>query len=165
MSFLIQKAIPSDVPSLVALEHLVFKQSDWPLNKRSFGYHVRGGKNLMLTAKETTPTGSILGYVLVLQHRRSARIYSLATCPEHRGLGIGKALAQEAIHRVLERGILNLSLELRESNTPALQLYRSLGFTVSGIRPGFYRQEEDAITMTLRNPSDHSGESSLNDRL
>ena len=45
-------------------------------------------------------------------------------------------------------GIVYVSLEVRESNTPAIALYSKFGYTVAGKRKGFYRApSEDALVM------------------
>ena len=42
------------------------------------------------------------------------------------------------------------TLEVRRSNTPAIELYRSLGYRQVGVRPNYYADEgEDAIVMDL----------------
>jgi ribosomal-protein-alanine N-acetyltransferase len=39
---------------------------------------------------------------------------------------------------------------VRRSNRPALRLYRGLGFTAMGVRPGYYGDNgEDAVEMVL----------------
>jgi [ribosomal protein S18]-alanine N-acetyltransferase len=41
-------------------------------------------------------------------------------------------------------------LEVRRGNVAALELYRKLGFVVVGVRPHYYRDnQEDALLMTL----------------
>ena len=65
-----------------------------------------------------------------------------------RGRGVAQrlhALPKRAFER--ERIVL---LEVRRSNRPALRLYRGLGFTTMGVRPGYYGDNgEDAIEMVL----------------
>ena len=46
-----------------------------------------------------------------------------------RGTGLGRALVEAAIERARSRGCLRIELDVDEANTPALALYRSLGFT------------------------------------
>jgi len=41
-----------------------------------------------------------------------------------------------------------VTLEVRERNTPAIALYRGLGFSVAGRRPRYYGDGEDALIMT-----------------
>jgi ribosomal-protein-alanine N-acetyltransferase len=44
-----------------------------------------------------------------------------------------------------ERGVETVYLEVRESNEPALELYRRFGFSQIGLRRGYYdRPREDA---------------------
>jgi ribosomal-protein-alanine N-acetyltransferase len=43
-----------------------------------------------------------------------------------------------------------LFLEVRRSNTPAIRLYRSLGFYALGVRKKYYPDGEDAIEMAAR---------------
>lgn len=47
---------------------------------------------------------------------------------EARGSGLGRALVETAIARARERGCARIELDVDEANTPALSLYRSLGF-------------------------------------
>lgn len=47
---------------------------------------------------------------------------------EARGTGLGRALVEAAIERARERGCVRIELDVDEANTPALTLYRSLGF-------------------------------------
>jgi ribosomal-protein-alanine acetyltransferase len=90
----------------------------------------------------------LVGYILVLLHKRSARIYSLAVNPENQMRGIGRELIQESMKRIQEKGIMIIFLELRKDNSAALRLYESLGFIASGFRPNYYQCEGDAIVMT-----------------
>jgi GNAT superfamily N-acetyltransferase len=45
-----------------------------------------------------------------------------------RGSGLGRALVEAAIERARERGCARIELDADEANTPAMTLYRSLGF-------------------------------------
>lgn len=55
------------------------------------------------------------------------------------------------MRRAKLRGVENFTLEVRESNLPAVRLYESLGFTVEGIRKNFYRDPaENALIMWKR---------------
>jgi ribosomal-protein-alanine N-acetyltransferase len=57
------------------------------------------------------------------------------------------------IRRCPEHGVSVIHLEVRESGAPARHLYEKTGFTVDGIRKGYYTMPtEDAVLMTLRLP-------------
>ena len=63
----------------------------------------------------------------------------------YRRLGIGQKLL-EYMFKDLEGKVEMYSLEVRESNTAAINLYEKLGFKLVGKRPGFYEEPvEDAL--------------------
>ncbi len=49
-----------------------------------------------------------------------------------------------------ERDVVEVELEVRESNDPAVSLYRDLGFAVGGVKPDYYGDGEDAYLMQKR---------------
>ena len=52
----------------------------------------------------------------------------MMTRPEYKGCGMGRFVLQTAINRLLDMGHSTLSLIVTDGNTPAQQLYHSLGF-------------------------------------
>jgi GNAT superfamily N-acetyltransferase len=54
----------------------------------------------------------------------------LALAVEYRGQGVGRALMEQQIVEARSRKLARLQLEVLTNNTPALQLYQSLGFTI-----------------------------------
>jgi len=71
-------------------------------------------------------------------------ILFLAVDPAHRRQGIARALLQNQI----ESQSGDWFLEVRASNTPAISLYESVGFTAVGTRPDYYSEPpETAIVM------------------
>lgn len=87
----------------------------------------------------------VAGYMGVQIFSGEGYVTNVATLPKYRRQGVAKAL----ISKVLENDMDFLTLEVRESNAPAINLYSSLGFVEVGKRPRFYREPtEDAILMT-----------------
>lgn len=146
-NLVIHKAVNSDVRDLVKLESASFVSSDGLLTERAFRYHIKRG-NLCLIAREEI-SGEIAGYVLVLPHRKSARVYSLATSARHQGKGVARSLLHKAMEEVRQRNIPLLKLEVRRENTPAIALYQLLGFHIQRIRQNYYGTNEDAICMQI----------------
>jgi [ribosomal protein S18]-alanine N-acetyltransferase len=71
-------------------------------------------------------------------------ILNLAVAPEFRRRGIARHL----IHSVLSAGAETVYLEVRESNAPARNLYKSMGFQEVAVRREYYQAPpEGAIVL------------------
>lgn len=92
----------------------------------------------------------VSGYIGVQEICGEAYITNVAVLPEYRRAGIGRALVEAAAKGAKERNCSFITLEVRESNLPAISLYESLGFEPVGKRKNFYSNPaEDAILYTL----------------
>ncbi|MBR2849718.1 MAG: ribosomal protein S18-alanine N-acetyltransferase [Clostridia bacterium] len=108
---------------------------------------------LMLTEQASAlvalEDGRVLGYVGMMCVLDEGQIINVAVHPDARRRGVGRSLMQAAEAYAKERGIVFLSLEVRESNIAARSLYSSLGWVEQGIRKGFYSHPvENACVMT-----------------
>ncbi|MBR2613618.1 MAG: ribosomal protein S18-alanine N-acetyltransferase [Clostridia bacterium] len=108
---------------------------------------------LMLTEQANAlvalENGRVLGYVGMMCVLDEGQIINVAVHPDARRRGVGRSLMQAAEAYAKERGIVFLSLEVRESNIAARSLYSSLGWVEQGIRKGFYSHPvENACVMT-----------------
>lgn len=93
---------------------------------------------------------AVLGYIGIQYGPDGGDIMSIATAPEARGRGVGKALISAAVSVLKEKELNYLTLEVRPSNAPALGLYTAMGFSQVGRRKNYYRKPtEDAILLTL----------------
>jgi len=81
---------------------------------------------------------SALGFVMVRSAADEAEILSIAVDPVHRRRGVGKHLVQAAIRRLQADRVASLFLEVAETNTGAVTLYKKLGFKQVGIRENYY---------------------------
>ncbi len=78
-----------------------------------------------------------------------AHISTIAVHPQWRRRGLGSMLLLALAEVALLRGAERLTLEVRESNTPAQNLYRQYAFAVVGRRYRYYHDNnEDALIMT-----------------
>jgi [ribosomal protein S18]-alanine N-acetyltransferase len=80
---------------------------------------------------------------------KKGHVVSVAVLEQHRGKGIGKALMLEGINGVLSRKSDEIYLEVRVSNTQAIQMYQRLGFQIKSRLRSYYRDGEDAYLMAL----------------
>ncbi len=77
-------------------------------------------------------------------------IDKVAVHPDFRRQGIAQALVQSLCDYAIEQNGEFITLEVRQSNAPAIALYKKLGFEPVGVRPDFYSgPKEDALLMTI----------------
>lgn len=89
--------------------------------------------------------GKVAGYMGLQIFSGEGYVTNVAVLPQYRGQGIAKAL----ISKQFENEMDFITLEVRESNTPAISLYEKTGFEKIGIRPNFYSNPtENAVIMT-----------------
>ena len=87
----------------------------------------------------------VVGYMGLQLFSGEGYVTNVAVLPEYRRQGIAKML----IEKQLQNEMSFITLEVRESNLPAIKLYESCGFENVGIRPKFYSNPtENAIIMT-----------------
>ena len=101
----------------------------------------------------------ILGYIMARISGDEGEILDLAVRPEDRRRGIGRRLLAAVREALRNDGVRELYLEVRQSNRPAIELYRAQGFRPVGMRPGYYRNPpEDALVLrALIGPCGDSG--------
>lgn len=93
----------------------------------------------------------IVGYVGLQTVLDEGYITNIAVSSAHRRKGIGKSLLNTLDKLAEELSLSFISLEVRESNLSAIELYTGAGYLSDGIRPNFYENpRENAIIMTKR---------------
>lgn len=96
-----------------------------------------------------TVGGVVRGYVMAWRVADQLHILNIATDPEARREGLGTRLLREAARQGKEDGLLEITLEVRRSNTGARGFYEKHGFVESGVRRKYYSDNgEDAVIMT-----------------
>ena len=92
--------------------------------------------------------GVVVAYCAVWVIFDELHINNLAVLPAWRRRGVARALLVEVLAAARREGATRATLEVRASNTPALELYGGFGFEQRGCRPRYYTNpEEDALVL------------------
>ena len=93
--------------------------------------------------------GRVLGYVGLMYVLDEGYISNVAVHPDARRQGIGDTLIDALAAKAAELELAFLTLEVRESNAPAIALYAKHGFHPVGKRKNYYdAPKEDAVLIT-----------------
>ena len=91
----------------------------------------------------------VAGYIGIIDICGECNITNVAVGEKFRNKGVASALIKKAIDDAIERNSDFITLEVRKSNIPALNLYTKHGFENVGERRNFYTHPtEDAVLMT-----------------
>ena len=144
----VRDIVESDLVSIVSIERQVFSM---PWSPGAFLYEIRKNPHANLLAAEAHVESGwkLVGYIVYWLISGEAQIGNVAVAPAFQRQGIGRKLLEATLERMTAQGVLSATLDVRESNRAARELYRSFDFVDVGRRPGYYsRPKEDAILMT-----------------
>ncbi len=141
-SITIRRMAESDLEVVSSIERDVFTD---PWSLIAFKTDLNNDMALPMVAEFEN---KIVGYSNIYIVAGKAQIGNFAVAPGFRNRGVGRMLMNEIVDRVEEKKCHSIFLEVRESNTPALELYKSYGFHTSGRRKDYYsKPAESAIIM------------------
>ena len=140
MNWNIRAMTAADVPQVAAMERACFSDP-WP--EQVIANELENELSLWLVAKDGD---TVLGYVGSQSVLDEADMMNLAVRETVRRQGIARLLVLSLCRQLrAEKGVMSLTLEVRDSNEPAIRLYSSLGFLQVGRRPNYYfHPKEDA---------------------
>lgn len=89
------------------------------------------------------------GYLFAVSLYEEFHVNKIATDPRVRHRGHGRELLEDALSRARAIGAGAVTLEVRLSNLPAREFYRSYGFREAYRRRAYYQDGEDAFALVL----------------
>ncbi len=132
---------PADLALLAALESRSFGVHAW--HERALVGELDAGVVVVLEE-----SGRALGYGIGRLILDEVELLRIATLPEVRGQGHGRALLEAFHQRAMARGAMRSLLEVRASNRAAIALYRAAGYQKDGMRRGYYADGEHALLLS-----------------
>jgi ribosomal-protein-alanine acetyltransferase len=91
----------------------------------------------------------VIGYCGMMFANDFADITTIAVDTSHRGQGVGAALLKLMLKTAIERGAARMLLEVRTTNTNAIDFYKHFGFDIIAERPNYYGPDLNAFVMEL----------------
>ena len=139
---IIRGMLPKDIDQVVAIEKICFSL---PWSKESLEKELINELAYYQCAEDK---GKIIGYMGMWRIINECHITNIAVLPEYRNKGIASMLINKMIEICKCSEIDRMTLEVRKSNIPAINLYKKFGFVEVGIRPNYYvKPVEDALIM------------------
>jgi ribosomal-protein-alanine N-acetyltransferase len=93
----------------------------------------------------------LVGYICFWVIEGEAHLLNIAVKSDYRRMGLGKHLMRFLIDFCRTEKVERLTLDVRPSNSSAIEMYRKMGFRKEGLRPRYYADNgEDALIMGLK---------------
>lgn len=142
MTFEFDTARATDIDALVAIDA---NGQGW--TRKSFEDELDRIEPTIHVLREES---ELVAFAVIRRSREDLDVVSVTVDPTRRRRGAARDLLRNILEKAREHGAQNAYLEVRESNEPARNLYRSLGFSESQKRKAFYENPvEDAVLMAL----------------
>jgi ribosomal-protein-alanine N-acetyltransferase len=139
----------ADVRAVTRIEALSFSTS-WPAS--AFASELNDNKLAYYFVGRVGPSREIVAYGGIWVILEDAHVTTIAVLPDWRGRRYGEELLVRLIREAMDRGASYISLEARESNVVAQNLYRKYGFSIISTRRGYYSDNgENAVVMWAGN--------------
>lgn len=132
----------SDLDKVMEIENLCFV-APWKLEDIKRELEGNQFANLLVA----TINGEVVGYVDYWITFESATICQIAVHPNFQRNAIGSKLLEEVIKDCYAKKVLNITLEVRESNFKGISFYTKHGFNQVLVKPNYYSNGENAIYM------------------
>lgn len=144
MELSIEKCTKKDAPCVAKIEKECFST---PFKEEDIISYLKSPIWHFLVAK---CEGEVVGYVSFTIIIDECQIVNVATSQGYRKMGVGSALLKAMLDYVKDNGCKSAYLEVRESNLPAISLYKKYGFEIVGVSKNHYSQPtENALLMNL----------------
>lgn len=134
----------ADIDQVAAIESLV---QSFPWTIGNFRDALQAGYAGWVACQN----GQMQGFALMMFAPDVAHLLLIAVRPDAQRTGVGHGLLRHCEGQALARGMPALILEVRPSNTQALNFYRNRGFEQIGLRKDYYpkarNEREDALVM------------------
>lgn len=140
---IVRKFVPKDLKRVYEIENMSFDQS-YGINMFQQLYEM--GIGFLVAEKD----GYVIGYVMFwIKYENQGHIISIAVDKNYRRLGAGTELLIKAISILSLLRIDAIYLEVKDTNTAAINFYKKFNFIEDRLVPGYYENGDGAVIMYL----------------
>ena len=134
---MIRKANHGDLEAIMAVENACFA---FPWSRNDFEYEFK--ENPYSRIWVLVEDDQLIGYYDMWVIFEQCELANIAVLPAYQQHGYGRQLMAHMEQQALNNGCEVIALEVRESNSRAINLYNDCGFTIINTRPGYYKTAE-----------------------
>lgn len=146
----IRRMTEADLERVMEIERGLPGAPHWPRSAYLTALDPQAAPLRIALVVEESVDGVLAGFAVASLVLPQAELETIAVAPEFQRRGLARKLFSSLVAELRGAGALEVILEVRASNYPAIGLYRSLGFADSGRRKRYYADPvEDAVLMRL----------------
>ena len=141
----IRPMLETDLDAVIAIEEASYT---FPWTRGIFYDCLHVGYNCCVYEEN----GHVLAYGVMSTGGGEAHILTVVVQEDARGRQLGRQVMRHLLNMASKHKVEMVLLEVRPSNTVAINLYQNLGFNEVGVRKGYYpdaKGREDALIMGL----------------
>ena len=139
-----------DIDPVLSIEQASFKH---PWNRMSYLNELSNkySHNFILKLENSFETYQIIAYLSFRLITDEIHILKIAVNPEKRRKGIAFKLLNHCLGALGEQNIKSATLEVRQSNTPGIGLYKKNGFAIEAQIPNYYSDTHEDVILMRKN--------------
>lgn len=133
-----------DIDAILPLENELYHK---PWLKKDYEYELKDNPFAIYLKMIDKDSNEIMGYIGFWIKFEQAEITKVSIAKKYQGHKLSKLLMADAERRMRLAECENSTLEVRVSNTVAINLYKSFGYEIVATRKRYYENGEDAYLM------------------
>jgi [ribosomal protein S18]-alanine N-acetyltransferase len=142
----LRPATDDDISHIISVEKQIQKV---PWTEENFQAELQKPYSHVLVLTDDETDLVLAGYVVFWIMLEECQILNIAIDFPFRGLGLAKFMLTRTIQIALQAGAKRAVLDVRKTNTPAIQLYQAFSFNITHVKKRYYSDGEDAYALAL----------------
>ena len=144
MTIQILEMLVEDIDDILPLENTLYHK---PWQKKDYEYELNDNPFAHYLKMIDGDSKEVMGYIGFWVKFEQAEITKVSISKKYQGYKLSKLLMADAERRMKLAGCESSTLEVRVSNSVAINLYKSFGYKILTTRKNYYENNEDAYLM------------------